>query len=82
VCEWDIVQIADHDIQCLLCDRVIAEWRGGQGRFNPHYGRNARHALATGRCAYCGGRLVHFQVISAPTGLEALLPTSGDSRAG
>ena len=58
------MQIADHDIQCLLCDRLIAEWRGGQLRLNRHYGRDARTALARRRCAYCGGRLVGFQVIA------------------
>lgn len=58
------MQTVDHDIQCLLCDRVIAEVRRGQLRLNPHYGRDARQALASRRCAYCGGRLISLQVMA------------------
>ena len=54
----------DHDIQCLLCDRLIAEWRGGRLRLNPHYGADARAALAARRCSHCGGRLVGIQVMA------------------
>ena len=57
-------EIHDQDIQCLLCDRVVAEWRHGQLRLNPHYARDARAALASRRCGHCGGRLVALQVIA------------------
>jgi len=58
------VEILDQDIQCLLCDRVIAECRSGKVYFNPHYGRDAQAALTSRRCAHCGGRLVGFQVVT------------------
>jgi hypothetical protein len=57
------VESVDHDIQCLLCDRVVAEYRQGRLRLNPHYGRDARAALAARRCGYCGGRLVGFPAL-------------------
>ncbi len=57
-------EIADHDIQCLLCDRVVAEWRNGQLRLNPRYERDARAALKSRRCGHCGGRLVGMQVMA------------------
>jgi hypothetical protein len=57
-------EVADQDIQCLLCDRVVAEWRLGQLRINPNYQRDARAALASRRCGHCGGRLVALQVMA------------------
>ncbi|HZS00867.1 MAG TPA: hypothetical protein VFE37_19265 [Chloroflexota bacterium] len=57
-------EIADSDIQCLLCDRVVAEWRLGQLRLNPNYQRDARAALASRHCGHCGGRLVAMQVMA------------------
>lgn len=54
----------DQDIQCLLCDRVIAEVRRGRLTPNPYYGRDVGEALRTGRCGYCGGRLLPMQVLS------------------
>lgn len=57
-------EVADQDIQCLLCDRVAAEWRRNQLRLNPYYGRDARAALASRRCGHCGGRLVALQVVA------------------
>lgn len=55
--------VADQDIQCLLCDRVVAEWRRGRLHPNPHYGRDVREALQTRRCGHCGGRLVAAHVV-------------------
>jgi hypothetical protein len=57
-------EIVDQDIQCLLCDRVVAEWRLGRLRLNPNYQRDARAALESGQCGYCGGRLVALQVMA------------------
>ncbi|HEY7064780.1 MAG TPA: hypothetical protein VII06_25125 [Chloroflexota bacterium] len=57
-------EISDQDIQCLLCDRVVAEWRLGQLRINSNYQRDARAALASKRCGHCGGRLVAMQVMA------------------
>jgi hypothetical protein len=57
-------EMTDQDIQCLLCDRVVAEWRFGQLRLNPNYERDARAALASRRCGHCGGRLVALQVMA------------------
>jgi hypothetical protein len=57
-------EISDQDIQCLLCDRVVAEWRLGQLRINPNYQRDARAALISHRCGHCGGRLVSLQVMA------------------
>lgn len=53
----------DQDIQCLLCDRVVAEWRRGRLSANPNYGRDVREALQSRRCGYCGGALVGMQVV-------------------
>ncbi|MBX5492700.1 MAG: hypothetical protein IRZ14_16235 [Chloroflexi bacterium] len=53
----------DQDIQCLLCDRVIAEVRRGRLVPNPNYERDVTAALRSGRCGYCGGRLVPVQVM-------------------
>ncbi len=67
----------DQDIQCLLCDRVIAERRAGTLRLNPHYGSDARAALAARRCGHCGGRLVALQVMvhwSESEPLAGMLP--------
>ena len=58
------METVDQDIQCLLCDRVIAEWRGGRLRLNAQYGADARAALVARRCSYCGGGLVAFQVVA------------------
>jgi hypothetical protein len=61
----------DQDIQCLLCDRVVAEWRRGELRINQYYERDARAALASRRCGHCGGRLVALQVMSGWIDAEA-----------
>jgi hypothetical protein len=57
-------EVSDQDIQCLLCDRVVAEWRRGQLRLNPRYDRDASAALKARRCGHCGGRLVALQVMT------------------
>jgi hypothetical protein len=54
--------MVDQDIQCLLCDRLVAEFRKGHLRVNPRYGRDPRAALAKQRCGHCGGRLVAMPV--------------------
>jgi hypothetical protein len=57
------MRLMDHDIQCLSCERVIAEWRHGRLALNPSYGLDAQAALANRRCGYCGGSLVGFRVL-------------------
>jgi hypothetical protein len=76
------VQIVDQDIQCLLCDRVIAECRGGQLRVNPNYGKDVRQALTSRRCGHCGGRLVGLPVMAGWMDVEPATPFRRRSRAG
>ena len=76
------MQLADQDIQCLLCDRVIAECRGGELRLNPNYGQDARASLTAKRCGHCGGRLVGLPVIAGWIDADTSTPYRRRSRAG
>ena len=66
--------VVDQDIQCLLCDRVVAEWREGRLRANPHYEHDVRQALTSRHCGYCGGGLVAMQAVAPQQGLEFYVP--------
>jgi hypothetical protein len=65
-----VSESVDLDIQCLLCDRVIAEVRRGRLAPHPRYEHDVRAALRSGRCGYCGGRLLPVRVLSSQGELD------------
>jgi len=80
--EGDSVNIVDQDIQCLLCDRLVAEVRRNRLRLNANYGADARAALTARRCGHCGGRLVGMPVAGHWVEIEPDLRPRRQSRAG
>jgi hypothetical protein len=76
------VGVVDQDIQCLLCDRLVAEVRKDRLRINPYYERDARAALAARRCGHCGGRLVALPVTGHWVEIEPDLRPRRQPRAG
>jgi hypothetical protein len=72
----------NQDIQCLLCDRTVAELRGRRLTLNPNYGHDARAALAAQRCSYCGGRLIGLPVTGHWVEIEPDPRPRRQSRAG
>jgi hypothetical protein len=80
--EGDSVNVVDQDIQCLLCDRLVAEVRRNQLKLNANYGQDARAALTARRCGHCGGRLVGMPVTGHWVEIEPDLRPRRQSRAG